>query len=457
MAKRILITGGAGFIGSHLADQLLAHGYEVRALDNLTPQVHGNADAPLSTDDHRDRPAYLAGEVELIAGDICDPAVVRRALDGVDAVYHLAAAVGVGQSMYQIAHYTRTNNLGTAVLLEALTRHPVDRLIVASSMSIYGEGRYCRALEAGPAPEQETRRCTPPMAAGSVVRPLARMQAGDWEVRDIDGAPLLPLPTPESHASATGIQSVYALSKFDQERLCLVTGRAYGIPTVALRFFNTYGPRQALGNPYTGVLAIFAARLLGGQPPLINEDGLQQRDFVHVGDVARACRLALEVPRERLLQEPDPVFNVGSGVPRTILEIAQRLSAVLGRQIAPLVTGTYRMGDIRHCFADISKAQAVLGYQPRMPFDEGLRDLARWLEQQRVEVVGGTSSVVDPGELARSELAKRGLAIAAPAASRQPAPLAAPVAADTATAGELTLDALATPEHAPDALAQVVR
>jgi dTDP-L-rhamnose 4-epimerase len=295
------------------------------------------------------------------------------------------------------------------VLLEALLEHPVERLIVASSMSVYGEGLYGRA-PGGPAAVDDVRRSVPPIGPVRGSRALERLQAGDWEVRDVDGTPLLPLPTPESHASATGIQSVYALTKFDQERLCLIAGRAYGRPTAALRFFNTYGPRQALGNPYTGVLAIFASRLLQGQPPLINEDGLQQRDFVHVRDVARACRLALEAPRARLLQESDPVFNVGSGEPRTILEVARRLSATLGRAIPPQVTGTYRMGDIRHCFADIRKASAVLGYQPQVRFDDGLRELAGWLEGQ---TVAGTSSTIQAGDLARRALEERGLALTA--------------------------------------------
>ena len=350
MAQRILITGGAGFIGSHLADNLLRHGYRVRALDNLDPQVHG---------EKRARPDYLDDDVELVTGDVRDPAAVRRALRGVDAVYHLAAKVGVGQSMYQIAEYTAVNNEGTAVLLEALVEQPVERLVVASSMSIYGEGLY----------RSEDGR----LVAG-VERPLAQLQVHDWEVRDEQGRALTPVPTPETKPPA--LASVYALSKYDQERMCLMVGRAYKIPTVALRFFNVYGPRQALSNPYTGVLAIFASQLLNGMPPLIFEDGYQQRDFVNVLDLAEACRLALEVP-----EAADQVFNIGSGRRFTVREVGQRIAEALGKtDVDPRVVEQYRVGDIRHCFADISRAQAVLGYEPRVSFEDGLAQLVTWLE-----------------------------------------------------------------------------
>jgi dTDP-L-rhamnose 4-epimerase len=282
MGLHILITGGAGFIGSHLADALLARGHRVRVLDNLSPQVHGEGGR---------RPEYLVREVELMVGDIRHPATVKRAVAGVDAVFHLAAAVGVGQSMYELAHYTAVNNLGTAVLLEALIAHPVGRLVVASSMSIYGEGLYRR-----------------PDGAACVVseRGLEQLKRGDWDVRAPDGTALTPVPTPESKAPS--LASVYALSKYDQERMCLLTGRAYGIPTAALRFFNVYGTRQALSNPYTGVLAIFASRLLNGNRPTIFEDGHQRRDFVSVYDVVQACCLALEHP-----QADGGVFNLGRG------------------------------------------------------------------------------------------------------------------------------------------------
>jgi dTDP-L-rhamnose 4-epimerase len=350
--KRILITGGAGFIGSHVADELLERGYRVRALDCLAEQVHGAAG---------ERPDYLSGQVELIRGDVRDRELTRRALIDVDAVIHFAAAVGVGQSMYEIAHYTAVNNLGTAVLLEALIEKPVERLLVASSMSIYGEGLYRTA-------EGET--------AAAVERSLEQLQGGSWEPRSPSGQELTPQPTPEWKQPS--LSSVYALGKYDQERLCLMTGRAYGIPAVALRFFNVYGPRQALSNPYTGVLAIFAARLMNGNAPLIFEDGMQRRDFVNVHDVARACRLALEVE-----EAAGGVFNVGSGRAFTVREVAQALGAALGKErIEPEITGKYRMGDIRHCFADISLARKVLGYEPRVEFEAGLRELCGWLAGQ---------------------------------------------------------------------------
>src|SRR4051794_8706787 len=309
MSSHILITGGAGFIGSHLADALLARGDRVRALDNLSPQVHGEGAA---------RPDYLDRDVELMGGDVRDAAAVRRALQGIDAVVHLAAAVGVGQSMYQIAHYTAVNNGGTAVLLEALARAPVERLVVASSMSLYGEGLYQDA-------SGETRIASE--------RPLEQLREGDWEVCGADGEALIPVPTPETKPPS--LASVYALSKYDQERMSLMVGAAYGIPTTALRFFNVYGTRQALSNPYTGVLAIFASRLLNGNAPRIFEDGLQLRDFVSVHDVATACRLALEVP-----ESEGKVLNIGSGERFTVRAVAERMAKVLRKDIPPEITGS---------------------------------------------------------------------------------------------------------------------
>jgi dTDP-L-rhamnose 4-epimerase len=363
---RVLITGGAGFIGSHLADELLARGCTVRALDALIPQVHGS---------DRLRPGYLAQEIELICGDVRDPAVVRRALDGVDAVFHFAARIGVGQSMYEVAEYTSVNNVGTAVLLEALVAKPVRRLIVASSMSIYGEGLYRDRNE---------------HVHSDVVRTAEQLERREW-----DPPGLVPVPTPESKPPT--LASVYALSKYDQERMCMMVGTAYRIPTVALRFFNVYGTRQALSNPYTGVLAIFASRFLNDKPPLVFEDGRQKRDFVHVKDVVTACRLALESERAA-----GGVFNVGSGQQFTIREIAERMARILGKKIAPEITEQARVGDIRHCTADISLARSVLGYKPEVDFDQGLAELARWLQ---------TQSATDRVDLMRQELASRGLSL----------------------------------------------
>jgi dTDP-L-rhamnose 4-epimerase len=365
-----LVTGGAGFIGAHLTEELLHSGREVRIIDSLLPQVHSDGG----------RPAYLNEDAELLVADVRDPDAVRRALAGVSEVVHLTARVGVGQSMYEIAEYTSVNDVGTAILLEALLDHPVERLVVASSMSVYGEGLY---VDAAGTPVTTARRGR------------QQLEAGRWETFGADGAPLTPVPTPESKPPS--LSSVYALNKFDQERLCLLFGEAYRVPAVALRFFNVYGPFQALSNPYTGVLAIFASRLLNGRPPLIFEDGEQRRDFVSVRDVAVGCRLALDAE-----DAAGAVLNVGSGRSASINEIARRLSAILGRDLEPEVTGKYRVGDIRHCFADISAAETVLGYRPVVELQDGLTELAAWLEGQ---------VAVDSVEAATSELAARGLTL----------------------------------------------
>jgi dTDP-L-rhamnose 4-epimerase len=372
MSETILVTGGAGFIGSHLADELLNSGYRVRVLDNLSAQVHGNS---------AERPEYLSGDVELIKGDVREPATVERALKGVYGIFHFAAMVGVGQSMYQIADYTAVNNGGTAVLLQALVDQPVEKLIVASSMSLYGEGLY------------RTREGE--LVAGTE-RSLPQLKARDWEIHGENGETLTPAPTPESKLPT--LASIYALSKFDQERMCLLMGRAYGIPTVALRFFNVYGTRQALSNPYTGVMAIFASRLMNAKPPMIFEDGLQQRDFVSVRDVAQACRLALETE-----ESAGRVFNIGSGNHYTIRELAERIAGVMGKEyLEPEITGKYRVGDVRHCFADISLAKSILHYEPKVGIEEGLEELVEWLEGQRA---------VDRVEQASAELSARGLTV----------------------------------------------
>ncbi len=383
MPSTVLITGGAGFIGSHLADELLGRGYHVRALDSLSPQVHGAAASEPGF-----RPSYLDPDVELVRGDVRDAAAVRDALDGVARVVHLAAAVGVGQSMYEVDHYTDVNNRGTAVLLEALIERAgadaaLEKLVVASSMSLYGEGLYAAASGDG-------------LPREGAPRPRAQLERHEWELRDADGTELVPLPTPETKTPDP--TSVYALSKYDQEKLALIVGGAYGIPTVALRFFNVYGTRQALSNPYTGVLAIFGSRYLNGNAPLIFEDGRQQRDFVHVTDVARAIRLALESDAA-----DGEVFNVGSGEPRSVWEIAELMGEAVGRpDLTPEVVGKYRVGDVRHCVADISKARRALGYEPQVALRDGLAELAGWLETQTAE---------DRVEQAGHELAARGLTV----------------------------------------------
>lgn len=372
MKKKVLITGGAGFIGSHLADELLENGYEVRVLDNLVEQVHGAG---------KERPEYLNEEVELLVGDVRDRSIVREALDGVDAVYHFAARVGVGQSMYEISEYMNVNDIGTSILMEELIDHPVDRLVMASSMSIYGEGLYLDADEE---------------VYPYVERSKEQLKNGQWEPRDDRGRELKPLATPEDKTPS--LASVYALSKYDQERLALITGQTYDIPVTALRFFNVYGSRQALSNPYTGVLAIFSSRYLNNKPPLIFEDGLQQRDFVHVKDVAKACRLAMEVPGAA-----GEVFNIGSGRSYTVQEIARNIGEVLSSNgLTPQVTGEYRAGDIRHCFGDISKAESILGFSPDISLEEGMEELVEWVARQSAE---------DHVDQAKQELSDKGLTV----------------------------------------------
>ncbi|MEX2583481.1 MAG: NAD-dependent epimerase/dehydratase family protein [Gemmatimonadota bacterium] len=372
--RHVLVTGGAGFVGSHLVDALVARGDRVRIFDNLDPQVHGP---------ERRKPAWVSGDAEFVEGDMRDPAAVARSLTGIDVVFHLAAAVGVGQSMYRIADYTATNTLGTAYLLQALvdTGSSLERLVVASSMSIYGEGLYSRPD--GRAPQARRRR-------------VEQLYQHEWELHDPDGTTLRPQPTPEH--KELDPTSIYALNKADQERMVLQVGAAYGIPSVALRFFNIFGPRQALSNPYTGVVAIFSSRLLNGNPPLIFEDGEQSRDFVSVHDVVDALLLCVE--RDTAVGE---ALNIGSGDAVSVSGVARTLGKVLGIEVEPEITGRYRVGDIRHCFADITKAREALGYEPRVRLEEGMGELVEWLQrQERPEDAVGRHA---------AELAARGLTL----------------------------------------------
>ncbi|MFB3881413.1 MAG: NAD-dependent epimerase/dehydratase family protein [Armatimonadota bacterium] len=391
---KVLVTGGAGFIGSHTADALLAAGHQVRALDSLEPQVHGDRHTP---------PSYLSPEVDFIRGDVRDADLLRRALQGVNAVCHLAAAVGVAQSMYEIRRYVDANCVGTAALLEAIAhrRNDVERLVVASSMSVYGEGEYlCQTC--GPAyPE---------------LRREERLARGEWEhTCPRCGAVVAPQPTNESKPLRP--TSPYAISKRDQEELCLTVGAAYGLPTTALRYFNVYGPRQALSNPYTGIGAIFASRILNNRPPVVFEDGLQSRDFVHVSDVARANLLALTAPKATWRS-----VNIGTGRPTTVLAVAETLIRLLNpaaasppqrfpgevstsgssapARLAPSLPGQHRAGDIRHCFADVTSARELLGFEAQVSLEQGLAELAPWLAGQQPQ--DGTDQAI-------GELESRGL------------------------------------------------
>lgn len=370
----MLVTGGAGFVGTHLVDALLARGDDVRVFDNLDPQVHGSAQRT---------PPWLAQEAELVVGDVRDRQAVAQALRDTDVVYHLAAAVGVGQSMYQIADYTAINTLGTAILLQEIVdqKLELERLVVASSMSIYGEGRY--VTQSGE-------------DAGVVRRPEAQLRAHDWEPRGDDGQPLEPRPTDEE--KPLDPTSIYALNKADQEKMVLQIGAAYGIPSVAPRFFNIYGPRQSISNPYTGVAAIFSSRLLNGNAPLIYEDGMQSRDFVSVHDIVDGLLLCVDRP-----EAAGGVFNLGYGRSTSVLDIAETLARVMGVDIHPNVNGQYRVGDIRHCYADITRARTMLGFEPRVTLEEGMLELVGWLQDQEKPEDGVGKHV--------AELAARGLTL----------------------------------------------
>ncbi len=361
MDKHILITGGAGFIGSHLVDAMLARGYRVTVLDSLSPQVHG--DAELDADGW---PVYLDARARRIKGDLLEDGVFEAALNGVTHLAHLAASVGVGQSMTNIVDYTRNNVMAAAVMLETLSQRPhtVERIAVASSMSIYGEGDYVR-------PSTGAHVTTD-------IRPHAQLEARHWDLM-VDGEPLEPCPTPEEKLLQPN--SIYAVNKRDHEEMFLSVGRALQIPTVALRLFNAYGSRQALSNPYTGVAAIFISRLMNDQPPLVFEDGRQMRDFVHVQDVAEAFATVLDDDREIW-----DVFNVGSGAPVSINEIAGVLARLLGKNIAPEVLNRYRVGDIRHCFGDISKIKRTFGFTPRRSMGEGMEELISWVSHTRAPI-----------------------------------------------------------------------
>jgi dTDP-L-rhamnose 4-epimerase len=377
MAENVLVTGGAGFIGSHLVDGLLARGHRVRVLDSLEAQVHGELQ------ERGGRPPYLDAEAELIVGDVRDREALAKALAGIDVIFHQAAVVGVGQSMYEIARYMDANTTGTAVLLDVLAnaQHHVRKLLVASSMSIYGEGKYHCVFHGDVYPG---------------LRSNDRLAARLWEMPcPVCGHDLSPRRTPESKPLQP--TSIYAISKRDQEEMCLVFGRTYNLPVVALRYFNVYGPRQALSNPYTGVAAIFSSRLLNGHAPVVYEDGMQTRDYVHVSDVVQANLLAMEKD-----QADYEVLNVGTGWRMSVVEVAQTLSSRLNDALQPLVVGQYRAGDIRHCYADVGKIRERLGYQPQVRFEQGVDELVDWVRQQEAP---------DLFDDARDELEARGLVV----------------------------------------------
>jgi dTDP-L-rhamnose 4-epimerase len=370
--EKVLVTGGAGFIGSHVVELLLAQGNDVRVFDSLVEQVHLG-----------EGPKFVPTEAEFIRGDVRHRDALANALKGVDRVVHLAAEVGVGQSMYEISRYVDANTGGTAVLLDILANDhtSVQQIVVASSMSIYGEGSYTCGVHGSIAPR---------------LRFEAQLRDRQWEpLCPHCGEMLAPVPTAETKPLLP--TSVYAISKMDQELLCLSVGAAYDIGVVALRYFNAYGPRQALSNPYTGVAAIFSGRLLNGRAPMAFEDGQQLRDFIHVRDVARATVLALSSENAK-----GEAINVGVGNPLTIVEVANILARELGVDLEPEVTGKYRAGDIRHCWADPTKAAALLDFSAEVSLKDGVSELVAWVSTQQAQ---------DSGDDAYVELGKRGLAV----------------------------------------------
>jgi dTDP-L-rhamnose 4-epimerase len=373
--RSILVTGGAGYIGSHLVDGLVAREYRVTVLDNLVPQVHRSGTWP----------SYANPKATYVRGDVRDRAVFEPLVLDADAVVHFAAAVSVGQSMYQVDRYVDVNTRGTALLLDILVnaKHHVEKVIVASSIGVYGEGAYHCAAHGMVAP---------------AIRPEAQLAARDWEQRcPVCHEHVTSVPTPEHKALYR--DNIYSMTKYHQEEMVLLIGKTYGIPAVAPRFFNVYGPRQSLSNPYAGVAAIWLSRLLNGHQPIVFEDGGQLRDFVSIHDVVDCLTLMLETAGTDYL----PV-NVGSGEVVTILDIGRTLSRLLGTTIEPQVTETGRKFDIRHNTADIALARERLGFAPKVSLDQGFSELIEWARQS-------PDGAVDLFDGALEELKQKGLLV----------------------------------------------
>lgn len=372
MSFNVLVTGGAGFIGSHIVDALIEKGHKVSVFDNLDKQVHG---------EWQKVPDYLNKSAKFIYGDMRDRDALKRAIKGIDVIFHEASVVGVGQSMYEIKRYMEANTLGTAILWDILVndKHQVRKIIIASSMSNYGEGEYT---------------CSQCGIVHPQLRERQQFQDKRWELICPDcGKQLSPIGTHETKPLSP--TSIYAISKKDQEEMSLVLGKTYKIPVVALRYFNVYGQRQALSNPYTGVAAIFSSRLLNNHSPVIFEDGNQSRDFIHIKDIVTANLLALEKPEANY-----EVFNVGTGRQVSILDVANILIQKLNPNLNPQIVDKFREGDIRHCYADISKIKAKLGFEPKIRFEEGFSELVKWVS---------TQTAVDMVEKATAQLQKKGL------------------------------------------------
>ena len=347
--RSVLVTGGAGYIGSHLVDRLVARDYRVTVLDNLEPQVH-RAGA---------WPSYANPLATYVRGDVRDRTVFEPLIVVSDAVVHFGAAVSVGQSMYQVDRYVDVNTRGTALLLDVLVnaKHHVEKVVVASSIGVYGEGAY---------------HCAACGAVAPGIRPADQLAARDWEQHcPRCGIHAASIPTPEDKPLYR--DNIYSMTKYHQEEMLLLIGKTYGIPSVAPRFFNVYGPRQSLSNPYAGVAAIWLSRLMNGKQPVVFEDGGQLRDFVSIHDVVDCLVLMLEQPGADFV----PV-NIGSGQAITILDIARLLARLLGTSIEPLVTHTGRKFDIRHNTADIARARTTLGFEPKVTLEQGFAELIEW-------------------------------------------------------------------------------
>lgn len=375
-AKNILITGGAGFIGTRLALQLIEKGHKITVLDNLSPQIHGSAETSVLYQEIKDK-------VNFILGDVQNKSDWELALQDQQVIVHLAAETGTGQSMYQIERYSNVNVSGTSILLDLLTntKHQIEKVIVASSRAIYGEGKYY-----SPSLNQS-------------VYPLGRteedMLNGDFEVKcPITGENAIMEKTDE--ASRIQPNSIYGLTKYYQEQSIMITCQALGIPSVAFRYQNVYGPGQSLNNPYTGILSIFSTRILGGKDINIFEDGTESRDFVYIDDVVNATILGLEKETANFQS-----FNVGTGIQTSVIEVAEELMSNYKKEVPIHITGQFRKGDIRHNVADMQKTESLLGFNAKVSFKEGMRKFTDWVEKQTI--------MSDQYESSLDELRSKGL------------------------------------------------
>ncbi len=375
--ENILVTGGAGFIGSYIVDLLIDEDYNVIIFDNLEPQVHGSKQ-PL--------PKYLNTTAQFRKNDMRVKEDLVETISEVDVIFHQAAAVGVGQSLYQVSKYIHSNTLGTANLLDVLVNkdHNVKKLVVASSMSIYGEGRYI---------------CEDCGSVSPDLRSIEQMKKKEWEL-SCPKCDKIAAAAPTDEDKPLNPTSIYAMSKRHQEEMCLLIGKTYGIPTIALRYFNVYGPRQALSNPYTGVVAIFSSRILNGNQPILYEDGNMKRDFIHVKDIARANLLALKSNNADYR-----TYNIGTGTYITIKDLAKRILGIYNSELSPIISDEFRIGDVRHCYADISLAKKYLGFTPKIKLTEGLKGLLQWVSGLDKE------QIVDKFDTAEAELEKKGLKV----------------------------------------------